>query len=187
MSCVFLFAVTSNTAKYLKTDSITDVEYDISHLTHALVILSCYTFLIPLVLFLAFKVINVPLTFIDMVSLYGYSLVPYLPMTIMCLIPSLLLEWIFLICASALSISLILRNIVGPVIRTSMAWSGPISLGIMGFHFVFMMVLKFTFYRHRYQKADQEEGGGDVNAMDDDVNHEPYFDEAHDDGGNGRW
>mmetsp|Transcript_219 Transcript_219/g.302 ORF Transcript_219/g.302 Transcript_219/m.302 type:complete len:315 (+) Transcript_219:92-1036(+) len=186
MACVFLFAVTSNTSKYLRTDSISDIEYDISHLTHALSILSFYTFVIPFALFLVFKAINVPLTFMDMVSLYGYSLVPYLPMTIMCLFPSVILEWIFLLGASALSLSLILRNVIGPVIRTSMAWSGPISIGIMGCHFVFMMVLKFTFYRHRYHKTS-DGGGSSVDVEDDDANQEPYFDETVDDGGNGRW
>lgn len=178
--------VTSNTAKYLKTDSISDVEYDISHLTHALSILSVYTFVIPFALFLVFKAINVPLTFMDLVSLYGYSLVPYIPMTIMCLVPSLILEWIFLLCASVLSLLLILRNVIGPVVRTSMAWSGPISIGIMGCHFIFTVVLKYTFYRHRYHKTAGE-GGGNDDTMNDDGSQESYFDETVDDGGSERW
>merc|ERR1712113_1369755 len=155
-------------------------------LTHALSILSFYTFVIPFALFLIFKAINVPLTFMDMVSLYGYSLVPYVPMTIMCLVPSVILEWIFLLVASVLSLSLILRNVIGPVIRTSMAWSGPITIGIMGCHFIFMIVLKFTFYKHRYHKSQSSSSSGSE-SEDNQANQEAYFDEAADDGGNSRW
>ncbi len=103
-------------------------------------------------------------------------------MTIMCLAPSLILEWIFLLGASALSLLLILRNVIGPVVRTSMAWSGPISIAIMGCHFIFTIVLKVTFYKHRYYDT----AGGKVNVEDDDGN-QAYFDEAADDGGNERW
>jgi hypothetical protein len=151
MTCILLFAVTSNTAKFLHaSESLTDFEYDITHLTDALSVLSFYTFVIPFALFLALKCINVPLTLVDLISLYGYSLVPYMPITLVCLFPSVFLEWIFLLSATAVSTLMLLRNIAGPVIRTSMRWSGPVMLGIMVCNGIFCLVLKFCFYKHRY-------------------------------------
>jgi len=166
MSCIFLFAVTSNTAKFLHTDSLTDFEYDILNLAHAFSVLLFYTFIIPFVLFVSFKCINVPLSLMDLISLYGYSLVPYIPITIMCLIPSVLFEWIVLLTATGLSLLLILRNVGGPIMRSSMNWSGPIMIGIMGSHFVFCLVLKWTFYRHRYHGSKSDNGSDN---MDDGV------------------
>lgn len=118
----------------------------------------------------------------ELISLYGYSLVPYIPITILCLLPSVILEWIFLLSASILSLLFVLRNLGGAVVRTSRAWGGPIMMAVMGCHIVFYFVLKWTFYRHRYHESkggDQSDNGLDNmdDALDDTINGS----------GSGRW
>lgn len=92
-----------------------------------------------------------------------------------------ILEYAFLLLASGLSLLLIVRNIAGPIVRTSMSWSGPIIIGIMGCHFIFFFVLKWTFYKHRYHAEKGADNGFD--NMDDGMEEE----EIDDDGGVGRW
>ena len=75
----------------------------------------------------------------------------------------------------------------GPIVRSNRGWSGPVMLGMMGCHLVFFLVLKWTFYKHRYhgQKGSSgNDSGGDM--MDDGVDgvDNQYYDGE---GGSDRW
>ena len=71
---------------------------------------------------------------------------------------------------------LILRNVAGPVVRSNRGWSGPVMLTLMGCHFVFFLVLKWTFYKHRFhgtsnkgENDDNFAGDGGDNNIDDGI------------------
>jgi hypothetical protein len=179
MTLVFFLAVTGNTAKYLGNDA-KDVQYDIGHLTKAFSILMFYTFVLPFVIFVMFHCVDASMGmgWVDIVSVYGYSLVPYIPATILCLVPSVWLEWLFLFVATVMSLMLVLRNVVTPLMRNGpQRWSGPISMCIVMCHFIFFLVLKLVFYRHRFPSSPGGKnsgrggsGGGGGGGLDDDGN-----------------
>jgi hypothetical protein len=156
MTLVFFLAVTGNTAKYLQTDEAT-VQYDVTHLTKAFTILSIYTFLLPSLLYIMMQCVNVRIGLVELICLYGYSLTPFLPVTILCLVPVVVLEWMFLLVATGWSLNFIVRNVVGVVMdeRTvAEKWGRSLVGFIVTCHFIFYLVLKLVFYHHR--------GGGDV-------------------------
>lgn len=174
MTLMFFLAVTSNTSKYLHTDSMKDFEYDIGHLTRALTTLTIYTFILPTMLFVMMRCINVEFSLVELICIYGYSLVPFIPTTILCLVPSVYFELMFLVFATIMSLLLVVRNIAGPVVRKSAQWGGPIVMCILACHFVFYWVLKLVFYRHRFHGkkngGKNSDGGGndDIIGEDDD-------------------
>ena len=178
MTLVFFLAVTSNTSKYLHTDSMEEFEYDRGHLTRAFSVLTFYTFALPALLFVMMRFISVEISLGELVCIYGYSLVPFVPTTILCLVPSVFFEWMFLIFATVMSLMLVARNIAGPVMRKSAQWGGPIVMCIIGCHFVFYLVLKILFYRHRFHgdKKSGNDGGNDAIIEDDGIQGDDNMD-----------
>ena len=130
-------------------------------------ILNCFVFGLPLVNYLLFKCVNVTsVSLVELISLYGYSMVAFFPATVLCMIPVEALEWIFLLAATAVSAILILRNVVRPILETSsnQQRAGPILIFIMVAHVIFYLVLKFTFYYHSNKNyhTDAQDQAADV-------------------------
>lgn len=158
MTLAFFLSVTANTSKFLQTDSLEGFEYDISHLTKAFTIVFFFSFGVPFFLYIMFSCINVDLGFTDLNCIYGYSLVPFIPVTILCMLPFVLFEWLILALATAWSGLLVLRNVAGPLIRTgNTQWSGPLCMFIMACHFIFCTVVKFHFYKHHMVRGNNDD------------------------------
>jgi protein YIPF1/2 len=182
MTLVFFLAVTSNTSKYRKTDSSAEggvvVEYDITHLASAFSILVFFTFVLPSILYLLLKFggvaqeqgvsssMTIPTNLVELISIYGYSLVPYLPATILCLVPSIMLEWVILVTATILSLLLVLRNIMGSIFmhQEYRSKAASVSLLVCFCHVVLCFIFKFKFYHHRTHVTN----GGSSNKIGDD-------------------
>jgi hypothetical protein len=119
----------------------------------------------------------VDLLWVDLVCLYGYSLVPFVPATILCLLPSIVLEWILLLSATVISVLLILRNISSPVLRSSdthaRSYASGVLTAVMLIHLAFVLVLKYGFYHHPRiipSSPSDTAGGGSTNpATEDDT------------------
>jgi hypothetical protein len=150
MTVVFSLAVTSNIAAYLHSDNIDEFEFDISHLMRALTILSTWSFAIPTLFWLTTRCMGMnALYLVDWVCLYGYSMLPLLPATVLCLIPSEIVMWVVLAVATAVSGILVLRNVAGPLLASdvSQSKSGPLLLAILGMHVILLLTLKLAFYK----------------------------------------
>eukprot|EP00586_Coscinodiscus_wailesii_P017791 CAMPEP_0172505610 /NCGR_PEP_ID=MMETSP1066-20121228/187702_1 /TAXON_ID=671091 /ORGANISM="Coscinodiscus wailesii, Strain CCMP2513" /LENGTH=305 /DNA_ID=CAMNT_0013282289 /DNA_START=195 /DNA_END=1112 /DNA_ORIENTATION=- len=155
---VFFVAVTSNMSAYLHAEEKDAFEYDVSHLFRAMTLLYAYTYLLPLLYYFIFNCLSFQMTFMDLVCLYGYSLVPYCPVTLLCIVPDNFLVWFLLIGATVVSLIFVLRNVVGVVMRgedvRQKQIAGPVLCSIIGCHVVFLLILKLGFYHH-------VKGGGD--------------------------
>ena len=96
-----------------------------------------------------FSCISIDIGFTELTCIYGYSLVPYLPVTILCMLPFVLFEWLILALATVWSGLLVLRNVAGPLLRGgNNQWSGPLCIFIIACHLIFCIVIKFQFYKH---------------------------------------
>jgi hypothetical protein len=127
-----------------------EFEYDIQHLIRALTILSTWAFFVPTLFWITTQCMSMQaLRLVDWVCLYGYSMVPFLPATLLCLIPVELVIWISLAIATAVSAILILRNVAGPLLASdvSQSKSGPLLLAILGTHVILLLTLKLAFYK----------------------------------------
>lgn len=130
LTLVFFVAVTSNMSLYLhhhKTkQSIVDEggiaaeeewDYDINQLLHATWILYSFSTGLPALLYFVLKLAGVNnVGLVELVCLYGYSLVPFLPAAWLCVLPYGWIQWMSLTAATTLSGMLVLRNLLGPIL-----------------------------------------------------------------------
>lgn len=134
---------------YLHKNDIEEFDYDINHLLHAASVCCSYAFALPFILWITTQCMNMQaLMLADWVCLYGYSLVPYVPAVILCMIPFGIVSWILLLVATLVSGSLVVRNVAAPLLSCDQAKAPPILLAILGAHIVFFLFLKFSFYHH---------------------------------------
>lgn len=90
----------------------------------------------------------IPLNLVTAVSIYGYSLLAYIPATLLCLIPSEFVSWISFLAATIVSSLVLIRNI-GPVILTYNVSPQhvPIALACLGSaQLLFMLIVKLSFF-----------------------------------------
>jgi hypothetical protein len=138
---------------YFHRSDIQEFDYDINHLLHAASILMSYSFVLPAILWISTQCLNMQaLLLVDWVCLYGYSLVPFMPAVVICIIPFGLVSWITLMIATVVSCSLVVRNVAAPLLSSDVgqAKAPPILLAILGTHGIFFFFLKFSFYHHKH-------------------------------------
>mmetsp|Transcript_17330 Transcript_17330/g.36555 ORF Transcript_17330/g.36555 Transcript_17330/m.36555 type:complete len:408 (-) Transcript_17330:116-1339(-) len=169
LTLVFFVAVTSNMSLYLhhhhkQKKSIIDEggtaaeeqwDYDINQLLHATWILYSFSMALPSLFYFVLRLNNCNgLGLVDLICLYGYSLVPYLPVTWLCIVPFSWVQWLFLGIATVLSGMLVLRNVARPILESVSAGgggmggavglqgkSGGLIMCFVGCHFVFFLVM----------------------------------------------
>ena len=129
-----------------------EFDYDINHLLNAAYICCGFAFVLPAILWMTTQCCMgmKALTLAEWVCLYGYSLVPFLPVTVICIIPFGIVSWVLLAVATAASCLLVVRNVSHPLLANDVgqAKAQPIILIILGTHIVFFLFLKFSFYHH---------------------------------------
>jgi hypothetical protein len=170
MTLVFFLAVTSNMSLYFHhsnkaKSSLVDEggiaaeeewDYDINQLLHATWILYTFSFLLPMGLYLMFRLMGIiSFSVVDLICFYGYSLVPYLPTTWICVAPVGWLQWLSLCISTIISGMLVLRNVTGPILESAsggggmgQGQSGGLIMAVIGCHFIFFLVMKLAFYHH---------------------------------------
>lgn len=166
MTLVFFVAVTSNISIYvhhsfksknkLEEGGVAaeqEWDYDINQLLHATWILYSFSVGLPALFYVVFRVAGVNgLGLVDLICVYGYSLVAYLPVTWVCIVPIHAIQWITLLIATTASGMLVVRNIIGPVLESangpSQGKSGGLIMAVIGCHFIFFLVMKLAFYHH---------------------------------------
>lgn len=164
LTLVFFVAVTSNMHLYIHhtfKKSIVDEggiaakeewDYDINQLLHATWILYSFTLGLPSVLYFVLRLMGVNnVGLAELICYYGYSLVGYLPVTWICVVPHGSIQWPMLIVATILSGMLVLRNLVGPILESGggvqgKGKGGGLIMFVVACHFVFLLVMKVVFY-----------------------------------------
>ncbi|KAJ1568019.1 hypothetical protein HK405_003890 [Cladochytrium tenue] len=92
--------------------------YDVTLLTIALTTVYAYVTALPGLLWAISRYLGAPLRFFDLVDLYGYGMTVWIPVSLLCIIPSSLLRWVLIAVAFALSTFFTLQNLV-PLVLTS--------------------------------------------------------------------
>ena len=153
---VFVLAASSHLFKWFN-GSYDDFDYKVHHLINAALIVYGFTFGVPLILSLAFTCLSVEMGFVELFSLYGYALVPYIPATLLCFIPIHALIWTLLITGTLVSAIFVLRNVIGPIMSAEIhrrgmnaaettAVAAPLLGTVVGAHFIFLLIIKLGFY-----------------------------------------
>ena len=147
---VFVMAVTTNVASYLAANAAgneSEWTYDFHKIVMALALVFGYVGVFPLLVGGVANWYDIPLSFVHTFSLYGYSLVPLIPTSMACILPSEPLRWLLVSIAFLISSAFLLRNIYPPF--TSVPFAPiPVLIAIVVAHATLCLVLKLYFFEY---------------------------------------
>jgi len=111
---IFMLAAGSNFASYLaNTDG--DWHYDFFKLTAGAGIIWGYAFGAPVLYWLYFKWVDLNVSLIEMLCIYGYSLFSYTPVALLNIIQNPVVPWVVVIIACLISTSFLIVNMWTPL------------------------------------------------------------------------
>jgi hypothetical protein len=122
-------------------------------------------FFVPIFVTLLCKLFGGKINVAPVICVYGYSYTIFLPITIICSIPSQILQWIFLSYAIVSSSSLIIISIGKSITQITKGKKVAIIVIIIIFQLVLFCVLKFYFYKHLNKELDEEQKIEIVNTI----------------------
>ena len=112
---------------------------------------------VPILIALLSKIFGGKINIAPVICVFGYSYTIFLPITIICVIPSQILHWIFLGYAILSSSSLIIMSISKTISDISKGKKIAIIVIIIIFQLVIFGVLKFYFFKHLNKKLEGED------------------------------
>jgi len=109
----FLIAAISNNARYFESSDGSKENWgsDAIELMTTTSTLSGFCSAVPLILYLLLLNAANPKEFVEVLSIYGYSLTVYLPAVVLLRIPSNALRWIVIFFSAAISANFLIRNL----------------------------------------------------------------------------
>ena len=120
-------------------------------------------FFVPIFITLLSKLFGSKLNVAPVICVYGYSYTVFLPITIICSIPSQLLQWLLLAYALISSSSLVIMSIGKSLSEITKGKKIAIIIIIIIFQFILFCVLKFYFFK----KINKELDESDANDIED--------------------
>mmetsp|Transcript_30144 Transcript_30144/g.80986 ORF Transcript_30144/g.80986 Transcript_30144/m.80986 type:complete len:325 (+) Transcript_30144:68-1042(+) len=153
---IFVIAVTGNLAKWMTftpTDSESQWSYDFTKLTGASTAVYMYVSLAPLGVWASLRYMQATKRLVDMMCIYGYALASFVPISLVCIVPSSVLRWITILCGCAVSAAFLVTNIHAhlqdcfPYSDSDSMRRGYALLAAVGVgHVIFSLVLKVCFF-----------------------------------------
>lgn len=159
---IFAMAITGNLASYLAfVPKMTDNgkmgrwQYDFSQLTVAGSVIYSYVTLLPLLFWLLLRYYEASKKLADVLCIYGYTMAIFVPISVLCVLPSNLLRWLLVLLGGAISSIFLLSNFHAHLADCFPYGEGDAKkktyslLGLMlGFHIVLVFVFKVYFFHY---------------------------------------
>jgi len=114
-SLIFLMAIAANFASYLDTFTNGGFNYDFYKIPYGAAVLYGYVFIIPISFYLFLKWVEIKISFVEILCVYGYSLFVYTPVALICAIPSQISQWIAVSIGCFISTIFLVFNLWVPV------------------------------------------------------------------------
>lgn len=108
---VFVLSLASNFNSWAFTYSGDSWTYDMTMLVKCVSVVYGFTVGVPVLFYLGCRQMQIPLTFPQLLCLYGYSLTVFVPMTLLCLIPSALADWLLLAAGGGVAAAFLVRTL----------------------------------------------------------------------------
>ncbi|RUS15316.1 hypothetical protein BC938DRAFT_476996 [Jimgerdemannia flammicorona] len=156
---IFVLFVTSSMAGSLaakmggKTYS-----YDYGLLSYAVFVIYLYGFGTPLLVWAATKYYGCQPSLLEVIDIYGYGLTVWIPVSILCVIPSDIVRWVFVTGGSGVSVYFLIKNMLAILSRADAKTSRFILIALGVAHAVLSLLLKVKFYSYSIK---EETGKGD--------------------------
>ena len=144
---IFLVAATGNLSLAMSS---AEANHSYAMITKAVVVIYMVTFGVPAGLWGAMLLFGSDCRYVQLACLYGYSLVVYLPVTLICLVPSDGLRWLIVIAGVSSSTIFLVSNLK-PMLEKEIQTRQYIILGLIVFgQLVLGLTLKMYFFAYIY-------------------------------------
>ena len=145
---VFTLAVTSHINNWLTSWLQQKTwEYDFQSVVTASSLVYTFAAGVPLgIWFILRQLTDAKMKLITLVCLYGYSLLTFIPATLLCLLPSSFITWIALLAAFGISSLFLLRNMAPIILQHAPAQKQIFLPALAILQLIFTLILKFSFY-----------------------------------------
>ncbi|KAF9570076.1 hypothetical protein EC968_002292 [Mortierella alpina] len=146
---IFVLFVTSSIVESINAYiNKTVYSYDIYQMTFAFGTIYTYSFVVPLLVWGATKYFGCQPDLLEMLSLYGYALTIWVPVSILSVIPIELARWILLGIGAGLSGVFLIRNMYPVLARAEAQIAKIILVLVIVFHGVLALILKYKFFAY---------------------------------------
>lgn len=155
---IFTMAMVHGLASYLSftpTAAKKTWTYDFSKLTLAGSVIYSYVTLLPLLYWVLLRYYEASKKLVEVLCIYGYTLSIFVPISILCIIPSDFLRWLFILLGGAVSAIFLLSNFHAHLADCFPYGEGDakkkmyLVLGSMGvFHVVICLLFKIVFFHY---------------------------------------
>ena len=153
---IFAMAMTGNLASYISfvaTPQHPKWTYNFNQLTLAGSVVYSYVTLLPLLFWMLLRYYEASKKLVDVLCIYGYTLSVFVPISILCVIPSNLLRWLLILVGGGISAVFLLSNFHAHLADCFPYGEGDakrkmyLLLGSMGlFHIVLLVIFKIYFF-----------------------------------------
>jgi len=148
-SLIFTIAVTSHISSWLDSwlSGTTGWVYDFESVVEIATLIYSFAGIAPLSIWFVLRQFGADLNLITTGCIYGYSLLPFILASIICLIPVNFIDWLTFLVAAGLSSLFLVRNLAPSVLKVAV---GQISLYMLGgmatLQIILMLCIKLTFF-----------------------------------------
>ena len=112
---------------------------------------------VPILIALLSKIFGGKINIAPIICIYGYSYTIFLPITIICSIPSQILQWVLLGYAILSSSSLIIMSISKSLSEVTKGKKIALTIIIIIFQLIIFGVLKFYFFKHLNKELEESD------------------------------
>eukprot|EP00611_Tribonema_gayanum_P026019 TRINITY_DN6086_c0_g1_i1.p1 TRINITY_DN6086_c0_g1~~TRINITY_DN6086_c0_g1_i1.p1 ORF type:complete len:274 (-),score=96.33 TRINITY_DN6086_c0_g1_i1:283-1104(-) len=142
---VFLVAVTTNLSSWLAFNG-DQWQYDFQKVVTCSAIVYGFGAVVPLLVWAAFRQLDVKLSLIHVLCTHGYGQAVFLPAALICAVPNGMFSTVALGVAAVMSTLFLLRTLTPPVMEHNPTWAMIIVGVLVAEQVTFAMLLKFLFY-----------------------------------------
>uniref|UniRef100_A0A7S2UYF6 Protein YIPF n=1 Tax=Fibrocapsa japonica TaxID=94617 RepID=A0A7S2UYF6_9STRA len=143
---VFFMSVATNIFQWAHHTSDSIWEYDMNAVVSIASIIYAWLVFIPLLTYIACQQLGVSISFIQLFSVYGYSLFVYVPLALLCLIPNNLVIWLCLVAAGVVSSAFLFRALSPTILNGCKDHGVKIVSAVVSANLVLTLVMKFVLF-----------------------------------------
>ncbi|KAI9342481.1 hypothetical protein DFJ73DRAFT_529672 [Zopfochytrium polystomum] len=134
--------------------------YDMTLLTVAVSSVYLYVTVLPGILWTAGRYFGTPMKFFDLIDLYGYGMTIWIPVSLLCILPSELIRWVLIAAAFAISTFFKIQNILPLMSGTTHPTAKTTVVSIIAVaHLGLALLFRFEFFSFVANISGGEKGG----------------------------
>jgi len=109
---IFVLSLVSNFSSWAFFSGEEEWSYDMKLVVTCVSVIYGFAVVVPTLSYMTFRQFKIPVTYPQMLSLYGYSLTIFIPLTLLCLIPNNAAIWLLILVAGLMSSAFLVKALL---------------------------------------------------------------------------